>query len=115
MSNLTGQNFPVLTNDALISLQALRTEMPERLWIQEFSILVDHKAFEEHLDILMNHQRREKTIQSRYAIARSKEYLLRATMSGENIRITDQYEEFIESPFWRTPYLMDQLHLLEEE
>ncbi|MBX7066322.1 MAG: hypothetical protein K1X28_03740 [Parachlamydiales bacterium] len=111
-----GQVFAqsLLTEDTLYSLQQLRTVIPERLWEQEFSILIDYKAFQDAAMKMMEHQKREKTIQSRFAIAESRDYFLFSTMSGETIRISDEYQEFEEGVFWRTPDVNDQLEWLGE-
>lgn len=103
-----------LTNDTLFALQQIRTVIPERLWEQEFSILVDCKAFEEQAQIMMNRKWREDTIQSRFSVAQSRDYFLFSTMSGETIRILDQYQEFEEGVFWRTPVMMERLKWMEE-
>lgn len=100
---------PAQTQNTLCALQELRTDMPERLWMQEFSILSDSNAYAAHLKTLMEHQRRDKTIQSSFAIADSNYYILRSTLSGEYIRLRDFWEEFVEGPFWRTPEMMSQL------
>lgn len=100
-------------SEQLEALQQLRTLIPERVWFQEFSILVDRDGFEKQAKQLMEHKRRESTIQSRYAIAQSKDYFLYSTMSGENVRIMDLYQQFEESPFWNTPNMMDKLEWLE--
>ncbi|MBU6383073.1 MAG: hypothetical protein KGQ49_04930 [Verrucomicrobia bacterium] len=104
-----------LTNDTLYSLQQLRTVIPERLWEQEFSISIDQNAFQTAAMKLMEHPRKEKTIASSFTIAASKDYFLFATMSGEMIRITDQYQEFEEGAFWKTPDVNDRLEWLEQE
>lgn len=110
-----GQMFALsFTEDTLYSLQQLRTLMPERLWEQEFSISLDQKAFQQAALKLMEHQRREKTIQSRFAVAESRDYFIFSTMSGETIRISDRYQEFEEGVFWRTPDLNDRLDWLEQ-
>lgn len=103
-----------LTEDTLFALQQLDTLMPERLWEQEFSIRIDSRAFEKAVRTMMEHQRREKTIQSRFAVAESRDYFLFSTMSGESVRISEQYQEFEEGVFWRTPTMMDTLTWLEE-
>lgn len=101
------------TDEALFSLQEIRNLIPERLWVQEFSLLVDRAGLDKQVQIMMDHKRREATIQSRYAIASSKDYFIRSTMSGDFIRLLDRYQEFEESPFWRTPDVIDTLNWLE--
>lgn len=89
LSSLLAQS--ALTNDALFSLQQLRTVIPERLWEQEFSILVKDPSL----------------------ALPSRDYFLFSTMSGEPIRILDSYEEFEEGVFWDTPRLRGQLQEME--
>ena len=108
------QQTVFVTDDALAALQQLRTLMPERLWVQEFSILIDRKAFRNQIKELMNRSKREKSIQSRFALAHSKDYFLHSTMSGENIRVMDRYQEFEHSPYWRTPEMLKTLYWLED-
>lgn len=102
-----------LTNDTLFALQQLETVIPERLWEQEFSIIVDEPAFKKAAVKWMDHKR--KKIHSCFAIGDSRDYFLFSTMTGETIRIFDRYEEFEEGVFWRTPTMMDRLNWLEEE
>lgn len=90
LSSLLAQS--ALTNDALFSLQQLRTVVPERLWEQEFSILVKTQTL----------------------ALPSRDYFLFSTMSGEPIRILDRYQEFEEGVFWDTPGLNDQLQEMED-
>jgi hypothetical protein len=47
-------------------------------------------------------------------MAFSSDYFLQATLSGTNIRLLDRYQEFEESPFWRTPEMMRRLKALED-
>lgn len=101
-------------SEQLEALQQLRTLIPERVWFQEFSILVDHQGFEEQANLLMDHKKRESTIQSSFVIAQSKDYFLFSTMSGESVRILDSYQQFEQSPFWRYPEMIDKLEWLEE-
>lgn len=104
-----------LVEEGLEAMQQLATLMPERLWLQEFSLLVNRSAFKEPLKALMRHRWKEKSIQPAIALGRSKEYFLRTTMAGNNIRITDFYQEFEQSPFWRNPRMMNKLRTLKTE
>lgn len=107
---LAGQIFAqTLTNDCLNALQQLRTVIPERLWEQEFSILIDKPAFENAFMRMMEDQKREQRIRPEFVIAQSRDYFLFSTMSGETIRISDEYQEFEEGVFWRTPDVNDRL------
>ncbi len=95
--------------DALIQLQSL---IPERIWEQEFSILVARDAFFRSLHC-MNLKCAEKTMRPRFGIGHSHRYFLKSTMSGDPSRITDYYEEFQFSPFWRSPAMLSWLIELE--
>ena len=95
------------------ALQELRTLIPERLWVQEFSILLDREAFVAQIQSLIDHHRRNDMMRSSFALARSRDYLLPSTMAGENIRLLDHYQEFEQSPFWRTPNQLNRLRWLE--
>ncbi len=106
--------FETSVNQALTALQELRTLMPERLWVQEFSLLVDQEGLEKQIQKAMQHPRLDTTLSPSFSLARSKDYLLRTTLSGETIRMLDRYQEFEQSPFWRTPNQMDRLHWLEK-
>ncbi len=106
--------FETSVNQALFALQELRTLMPERLWVQEFSLLVDQEGLEKQIQKAMQHPRLDTTLSPSFSLARSKDYLLRTTLSGETIRMLDRYQEFEQSPFWRTPNQMDRLHWLEK-
>src|SRR5258708_5612181 len=72
------------------SLQQLRSLMPERLWKEEFRVLINRKAFMQAW-----HQKKDCI-----ASGHSKGYLLHVTISGENICLLDKYSEFQWSPFW---------------
>lgn len=103
-------------NEALFSLKQINSLMPERLWMQEFSILVDQSGFAENAKrVLLQNEKREKTIRPSFCIAESKEYFLFATMSGDPIRIIDRYEEFEQGAFWDNPDDVEQLEWLECE
>lgn len=93
--------------------QQLRTLVPERIWFQEFSMLVDSAGFDRSAEKLMQHPRSDLEIAPSYAIAISKDYFLYSTMSGENVRLLDRYQQFEQSPFWRDPAAMERLSRLE--
>ncbi|MDE3045429.1 MAG: filamentous hemagglutinin N-terminal domain-containing protein [Verrucomicrobiota bacterium] len=100
--NPTGTNAIVVEN-SLDAQQQLRTLIPERLWDQEFAVLVDVCAFEKSTVLRQTHRRRDRTIPSFTSIGESEYYLLRSTTSGELIRMGDRYLEFLDSPYWKTP------------
>lgn len=96
------------------SLQQLRSLIPERIWEQEFQIQVNRRAFMRSAARWLGHQKKD-FISSCVAVGHSRQYLLRSTMSGENVRLLDQYQEFQWSPFWKNPPMLDQLHNLENQ
>lgn len=116
-TSLAGQAFPVAFAEidrGLDAMQQLRTLMPERLWVQEFSILVKRKAFQDHLTKLMNRRWTDPSIKPSYVLAQADYYFLKSTMSGEFAQITDIYQEFEESPFWKNPLMVASLKQMEK-
>lgn len=103
--------FASQTSDTLYGLQQIRDLMPERLWVQEFSILVDRSALK--ASVKKNLERKGRLMRSCCSLSYTEEFLLRSTMSGANIRMLDRYQEFEQSPFWRYPEAMDRLYQLE--
>ena len=100
--NPSGTNA-IVTQKSLDAQQELRTIIPERLWDQEFAWLIDGPAFEKATAIRQTHRRRDRSIPPLTAIGASEFYILRATVSGEAIRLPDRYMEFLDSPYWKTP------------
>ncbi len=92
------------------SLQQIRSLIPERIWDQEFQIRVDRKAF---MKAMKGWTR--KDVSSCMAMGENRQFFLRSTMSGENVRILDQYQEFQWSPFWKNPPMKEQLCNLENQ
>lgn len=75
------------------SLQQLRTLIPERVWEQDFIIQVQNKECAPDMH----------------------GYFLRSTFSGENVRLLDHTQEFLTSPFWDNPPMLDAQKILEKE
>jgi hypothetical protein len=99
--------------NTLYGLQELRTVIPERLWQEEFALLVDTKAFEE-----ATCQTKESSIwDSKYepsiGICPSEYYFLYAATTGETIRLDDRYLQFLNSPYWNAPEVVRQLYYLQ--
>lgn len=97
-------------NVALRSLQQIRTLIPERLSVEEFSVRVDRKAFEEKAL-----QPKEGVMLSRNEIGRSHLYYSRWVISGEPIRILDSYQEFEYGPYWRYPTALEKLSSMQNQ
>lgn len=97
------------------SLQQLRSLIPERIWNQEFSILIDRKGFRSAVHDWISHPKKEVLQMPDFALACSRYFLLRSTTSGENVRLLDLYEEFQFSPFWKTPVMMGDLESHENQ
>jgi hypothetical protein len=96
-------------NVGLRALQQIRTLIPERLSDEEFSILVDHKAFAEQLKSYSNPMK-EEGIPSAKLMGFSHFYYLHWTISGEPIRIGDVYQEFEYGPYWLYPTAIHRLY-----
>ena len=94
------------------SLQQLRTLIPERMWQEEFSVTVDKKAFQKAFE---KWKRKTPLKSSCQRFSVSKDYYVRSTFSGENIRILDRYQEFLATPFWDYPDAMLKLKELENK
>jgi hypothetical protein len=97
-------------NTALRALQQIRTLIPERLQEQEFSIVIDRKAFKQSMKKLSENPLRESSVPALIGIGCSQYYLLRWTVSGEAVRILDLYQEFEYGPFWNYPSALDTLY-----
>ncbi len=93
------------------SLQQLRSLIPERIWDQEFQIQVNRRAFMRSAEKWM----KKDVASSCVAIGGGHSYFLRSTMSGENVRILDRYQEFQWSPFWKNPPMEESLRNLENQ
>lgn len=114
---LLGQLFPASTltvsSEKLIdkstyAMQQLGSLMPERIWYQEFSILFFQEEFNHDL-------KKSKSKKNCYSLAKSNDYYANSTMSGDYVRLLDTYQQFLQSPFYRTPDMMNRIHCLEEQ
>lgn len=104
--------FATVSSDLSVGLRALqqiRTLIPERLSDEEFSIVVDRKAFIEPLNQLANHPLKESGIPSAKELGCSQFYYSHWVISGEPIRILDFYQEFEYGPYWLYPSAMEKL------
>lgn len=101
-------------NTGLRALQQIRTLIPERLSDEEFSIIVDQKAFSDSLKA-HNHPMKEMGIPSAKAVGCSRFYYSRWTISGEPIRILDFYQEFEYGPYWLYPTAVHRLYDMHHE
>jgi len=96
-------------NIGLTAMQQLRILMPERLSVEEFSIIVDRKAFAEQLKSY-SHPMKEKGIPAAKAIGCARFYYSHWTISGEPVRILDFYQEFEYGPYWLYPTAVQRLY-----
>jgi hypothetical protein len=99
--------------NALYGLQQLRTVIPERLWKEEFAVLVDRKAFQEVADQACSPLCWDSTYEPTVGVGSSHYYFLYAATTGETIRLDDQYLQFLNSPYWNTPEAIRRLFYLQ--
>lgn len=95
---------------SLDALQQLRTLIPDRLWEEEFALLVDKSGFQDLASELAKHPRLYDSQRSVSGIGSSKYYFLHAAITGEPIRLDDRYLEFLDSPYWKTPEALKRLY-----
>jgi len=93
------------------ALQQLRALIPERIWEQDFDILIDEKAFQKALPDWLPRKSEDPV----YTLGHSTMFFLQSTFSGEQVRIVDRYEEFQWSPYWRYPSQLEKLDQLEKQ
>ena len=96
-------------NVGLRALQQIRTLVPERLSVEEFSIMVDRKGFVEPVNRLAERGLKESGAPCIKAIGSSRFYYSHWTISGEPVRILDSYQEFEYGPYWLYPAAMEKL------
>jgi hypothetical protein len=96
-------------NVGLRAMQQLRTLIPERLSDEEFSIIVDQKAFAERHKTYSNSMK-EEGIPAAKAIGCSHFYYSHWTIAGEPVRILDYYQEFEYGPYWLYPTAVQRLY-----
>lgn len=89
------------------SLQQLGSLMPERIWEQEFDIQIDCSAFQKKIEEWL------PSDETSCLLGHTNRYFLKSSMSGENSRLFDRYEEFEWSPFWKNPAKLDEFRRLE--
>lgn len=91
-----------MTNAAL-AMQQIQSLIPEKIWEQEFSLLLPEEAYQKVLPKWMEKHAKEIFDTPCSTIGQSGFYLVRSTMSGEPVRLLDRFQEFQYSPFWTTP------------
>lgn len=104
--------FGTQLQENLKALQQIRSLVPERIWYEEFHILVDRSGFVKMLQEHRSHKRGGSPI---FGIACPHGYFTQTTFSGENVRILDLYQQFQFSPFWKTPRMREKLESLERK
>jgi hypothetical protein len=97
-------------NVGLRALQQIRTLIPERLVDEEFSIIVDKKAFGEAFKAMDAHTLSEPKFSAIKAVGCSRFYYTHWTISGEPVRILDLYQEFEYGPYWLYPTAVQRLY-----
>lgn len=107
----TGSPQPNSTCAGWQALQQLRALIPERIWEQDFDILIDEKAFQKALPDWLPRKSKDPV----YTLGHSTLFFLQSTFSGEQVRIMDRYEEFQWSPYWRYPSQLERLDQLEKQ
>lgn len=108
-----GPKGGLLVEETLDALQQLRTLIPDRLWEEEFAMLVDAEGFQEMAPELAKHPRVYASQRSVTGIGSSEYYFMHAAMTGEPIRLDDRYLEFLDSPYWKTPEAIYRLYYLQ--
>lgn len=96
------------------ALQQIRSLIPDRIWEQDFAILIDREAFKKAIPDRISHEEQCGMHKCRSVLALSNSFYLRSILSGENVRIDDRYQEFQFSPFWKYPPRIRELRALEE-
>ena len=99
--------------NTLYGLQELRTVIPERLWTEEFAVLVDNAAFEKAAKETDVPAHIDPDYLPSIAAGSSKYYFLYAATTGEPIRLDDRYLQFLDSPYWNSPDAVRKLYYLQ--
>ena len=100
-------------NNALYGLQQLRTLIPERLWMEEFALVIDQREFEAVASRISDVPLQDPTYTPTVGLGSTKYYFLYAATTGETIRLEDRYLQFLNSPYWDTPEAMRNLYYLQ--
>lgn len=103
----------IAVNNTLYGLQQLRTVIPERLWSQEFALLVDKEAFQKAADDECKSTFWDCAHKPTMGVGSSGYYFLYAATTGETIRLDDRYLQFLNSPYWNTPERVRKLYYLQ--
>lgn len=102
-------NGGLYVEETLNSLQQLGSVIPERLWYQRFAIFNKSVA-----DKFPTHALFDDTYPT-VSMGASRYYSLQNTVIGDPIRICDDYQEFLDSPYWKTPNGTEQLTNLQNK
>lgn len=97
------------------ALSQLGSLMPERIWEQDFDIRIDRRAFKRAIHRWVTKAHKTKMVPSRYVLGSSQCYFVKSTMSGDNCRLIDLYQEFEWSPYWKYPPRSDDLRFMEKQ
>lgn len=104
----------VMTNAAL-SMQQLQSLIPERIWEQDFAVIVHAEAYQKVLPKWMEKHSKDLFDTPCSVLGESRFYFVRNTLSGDGVRILDRFEDFQYSPFWKLPEKMHALDELEKK
>jgi hypothetical protein len=100
-------------NNALYGLQQLRTVIPERLWMEEFALVIDKREFEEIASRISDVPLQDPVYPPTVGLGSTEYYFLYAATTGETIRLDDRYLQFLDSPYWNTPEAVRKLYYLQ--
>jgi filamentous hemagglutinin family protein len=96
------------------ALQQLGSVIPERLWYQRFAILIDQNRFHATHKNLPGHAN-HFGLDAAVSVGESQYYFMQNTVSGDTIRINDDYQQFLDSPYWKNPIGMEKLTNLQNK
>lgn len=112
--NVPFANGGLYVGETLYSLQQLWSVIPERLWYQRFAILLNQSRFKA---AVKGYAARPLLIESDpiMGFGTSSYYSLQNTVSGDPIGMSDDYVQFLNSPYWKTPDELLQLNNLQNK
>ncbi len=82
------------------------------MWQEEFTVKVDRRAFKKAAE---SWKTKKNMIASCENISQDRNFYIRSTFSGENIRMLDHYQEFLATPFWNYPSAVESLHEMQNK
>ncbi len=100
--------------ETLYSLQQMWSVIPERLWYQRFAILVNDAKFQSAMNTYSAHPLLMGS-DPVTGLGGSSYYYLQNTVIGDPIRISDDYQQFFDSPYWKAPDQLQKLNNLQNK